>query len=659
MSLKSKIIALTLAFVATAVILGAGAFYLFNALGRNLEAMNVQMQTHKMHADLRGAILDFIHAANGWAITGDESYKKQYKSSLSNVNKFFGELSARPEDEQVIESIGTDFQEAKKFARIIINTRRPVGNVRALRALNLLEKQEEMLYAKIDKLSGQSLDSTVDILSEGEKIKATLTYYLVLLIALSIMVSGLLVLLLRRLLENPYQEMLKATERVEEGDLSYRIDSERADEFGIIARRFDSMVESLAGSDVLSRKKLRETELLLDVARIAGQTPDLTEALNLMVEAIAEKMRKDVCAVYLLNTEMKAFLLESTSMKEMPVDMSLPVDSEIPARILKDLKPLIVEDTADFPSGSLICEKCGSLIAVPIQRDNSCIGILLLGRDKPRGFLEHEMNTAVIIAHTIATTVKNVELYEAAKNQLKQLSIVYELSKALTSVYDPEELLKTISTDIAKLINARGCVIRLLEEGMLKVKSYYGPMEDTIEALPPGKGIPGWVAKEGKSLFIEDISRMPEEIKGQTVLVGKSAIGIPLKVGERIIGTLGLYDKLDAQGREIPFTHDDFSVAKGFASISAVAIDKARLQEHALAREAEALEAKKRLDLLFESVQGGIITLDRQYKITAANNYIQKWENKPLDEIINNSALDVFHEKGGICPIPSRTNRGR
>jgi PAS domain S-box-containing protein len=143
---------------------------------------------------------------------------------------------------------------------------------------------------------------------------------------------------------------------------------------------------------------------------------------------------------------------------------------------------------------------------------------------------------------------------------------------------------------------------------------------------------------------------MPDEIRGPAMLVAKSAIAVPLKVGNRIIGTLGLYDKLDSQGNAIPFSLDDFAVAKGFASISAVAIDKARIQEQEKQREAEALEAKKRLDLLFESVQGGIITLDRDYNVTAANNYIQMWVEKPLTEIIGKSSLRVFHEKGGICP---------
>lgn len=648
MSLKDKILALTVAFLFTALLMGVGAFYLFNSLGNNLDALDDQVKLYKAHEDLRNAVIDFIRATNNWALTGDAQFQRQYNDSLSIVNKSFGELAGLPVDKDLMESIGENYQEAKKYSTVIMATNNPVGNLKVLSALNDLGTQEDVLHDEINTLAYGSLQTTMGVISAGEAIKKSLTYYLALLIGLSILLSAILVILMRRVLEEPYRELLGATERVAGGDFSVRIHSPSRDEFGIISDRFDSMVESLEKSEMMSQKKLSETELFLDVARIAGQTPDLHEALAMIVESVASKMNKDVCAVYLLNPELKTFMLESSNKED--VVKSLSIDEKIPVRVLAERKPFTINNTSELTSGGDVCEKCGSLLVVPIQRDQNCLGILLLGQYSSGGFMSHETDSAVIIAHTIATTVRNMELYDATKKQLKQLRIVFELSRALTRVYDPEELLKTVAAEIAALINAKGCVIRLLEGNVLKVKSYYGPMEQAIDTVPIGRGIAGWVVKEGQSLFIEDISKMPEEIRGSAMLVAKSAISVPLKVEERIIGTLGLYDKLDGNGKEIPFSLEDFSVAKGFASITAVAIDKARIEEQEKQREVEALEAKKRLDLLFESVQGGIITLDRNYNVTAANNYIRMWIDQPISDLIGQSALDAFHDKAGICP---------
>jgi PAS domain S-box-containing protein len=651
MSLKNKIIFFTSGLLATAAILGLGAVYIFNSLGKNLDILAVEVQQHKLHQELRSSFSEFLRATKGWALTGDANYRRIYKESLSKVNKSFGELDAFSKDRVELKAMGEDFQAIKERAKTIIETDDPVADSNVLMALETIELEEAALMSKIDVVHQRSIASTMAVVAAGEKIRTNMTFYLTVLIAFSLLTSGFLVIIMRRMLETPYREMLAATEKVASGDLSFRISSDRKDEFGVISRRFDSMVESLEQSDTRIKLKLKETELFLTAARIAGMTPDLKEALGLLVKTIAEKTDKDLCAVFLLRPEKKGFCLESCNVKEVPGDLCLPLDSATSRGLLETSRVLVVEETATYPEMKAFRGVSGSLMAVPILRDQNCVGILLLGRKEAGKFAPDDIDTAVILAHTLGATVRNAELYEATKRQLKQLSIVYELSKALTSVYDPDEVLRTVSAEVAKLINARGCTIRLIEEGMLRVKSYFGTIEEPLRELsvPLGQGIAGWVAKEGRSLFVEDISKMPEEIKGPA-LATKSAISVPLKVGDRIIGTLGLFDKLNERGDIIAFSLDDLAAAEGFASISAIAIEKARMHEEEVISESKIMAAKKRLDLLFESVQGGIITLDRNYTITAANRYIERWIDMPLQNVIYQNAIEVFHGRGGICP---------
>lgn len=651
MSLKNKIIFFTSALLATAAILGIGAVYIFNNLGKNLDILSVEVEQHKLHQELRSSFAEYLRATKGWALTGDARYRNLYKKSLSKVNMSFGELDTFAQDREELQGIGEDFQAIKERAKQIINTDDPVTDSSVLMALETIELEEAAILSKIDVVHQRSIDSTMEVVAMGERIRTNMTFYLTVLIAFSLLTSGFLVIVMRRMLEAPYREMLGATEKIASGDLGFRISSDRQDEYGVIFRRFDAMVESLEESDTRIKRKLRETELFLAVARIAGMTPELKEALSLMVGTIAEKMEKDVCAVFLLRPEKKGFCLESCNVKEVPGDMCLSLESKTSRRMLETSRPMVIEETDKYPDMEAFREVSGSLMLVPILRDQNCVGLLVLGRKETGGFGLDDMDTAVIIAHSIGATVRNAELYEATKGQLKQLGIVYELSKALTYVYDPDEVLRTISAEVAKLLNARGCTIRLIEEGMLTVKSYFGTIEEPLRELsvPLGQGIAGWVAKEGKSLFVEDVSKMPEYIRGPA-LAAKSAISVPLKVGERIIGTLGLFDKLNERGEIIAFSPDDLAVAEGFASISAIAIDKARMHEEEIISESKIMAAKKRLDLLFESVQGGIITLDRNYTIIAANRYIERWVDMPLQNVIYQNAIEVFHGRGGICP---------
>ncbi len=649
MSLRRKLVLFMLAFLATAALLGFGASYIFRSLNRSITSIDREIGYNREFTELRSDVRLFSDAVRGWALTGQPKYRKDYRNSLTMIYGKLEDLQSMAGQTGELRTIRASFQSIKKLSDRIIGA--SPGNPDVFALLRQFEEQKDDLFRILDGIYDQSITSITTSVNLAGRVRSNTSAYLFLLVSFASFTFLFLALFMRRMLSQPFGEMLAATGKVASGNRGYRINSGKKDEFGIISRRFDSMVQSLEEIDRNYKSKLKEKELLLDVARIVGTTPDLKEALAQVVNTIAEKLEKDVCSLLLLKPERNVFSLEATSRKDIPLAAMIKADLPISRMVLDTLKPVLIEDTKALPEGSDFCNLCESLLIAPILRDSQLKGLLVLGKQKPGGFIPDEKDTVMILAHTIGVAVKNAELYTTAKKQLRQLSITYDLSKALTSVYKPEELLKTISSEIAKLTGARICVIRLLEEGILNVKSSYGIIEEAAEdmALPTGEGIAGWVAKEGRSLFVEDVSKLPPEMKPRTLKV-KSAICVPLRVGERIIGTLGLYDKKGEDANPIPFDLDDLNIAEGFASISAITIEKARIEEEERRRRQEVFEAKKRLDLLFETVQGGIISVDRDYKILSANRYIERWVDMPLAEIIGRDAKDVFHPKGGICP---------
>ncbi|MBI4822868.1 MAG: PAS domain S-box protein [Nitrospirae bacterium] len=641
-----------IAFLTAATVLGVGAFYIFSNLSKSLIVLEHEMEDHKLIQDLRGSIREFVRAGSGWALTGSSPYKKLYKDSLAKVNKGFKDLDRFKEETQTIKALDEDFRQLKALSEKIIAVEKPVGDVATLRTLQVVEMLESTLFLKLDEMYEASLASTEKVITRGKKIRQNMTIYLTILVAFSLLATGLLIVLMQRMLEEPYREMLYATEKVSSGDLSYRISSLRKDEYGTIARRFDTMVESLEDSDSKLKARLRETRLLLDVARTAGMAPETKEAMGIITETIAKGMKKTLCAIYILHPKENAFHLKSSNMKAPALDISLPIGSSIAKKVLRTLSPVIIDDVLQLPDATdVVCGVCRSFLVIPLVRENICIGLLLLGAQNPKGFRKDEVDTGLILAHTIDVALRNAELYEETIKKVRQLSILYELSRALTSVYRLEELLGTVTSELSRLIGAKGCIIRLIEEDLLKVRSFSGPIEKLVEdmTLPIGKGIAGWVAKEGKSILVEDVYEMPEDLRVPKI-DAKTAICVPLKVGERVIGTLGLYDKLDPDGKPIPFSSDDLSIVESFASMSSTAIENARMQELDKKRQFEVLDAKKRLDLIFEGVQAGMVTLDENFNIIAANKYIERWIDMPISEAQRKSALEVFHQKGGICP---------
>ena len=256
--------------------------------------------------------------------------------------------------------------------------------------------------------------------------------------------------------------------------------------------------------------------------------------------------------------------------------------------------------------------------------------------DKDAGYLNSDFfvqnadigNDKEILQRLQESVNKNIELYNTTKEQLGRITVIYELTKAIISVGDFDELLKKISREAAKLFNATGCMIRLNESGNLKVKASYGfpdEIRDNVTVCV-GEGLAGRVAEEGRTIVV----RNPEEFGTiSPSLKIHTAICTPLKIGDQIIGTFGLYDKkiIDRNGAEAiaSFNEDDVMTLEGLASITAIVIDKSVLYENALRQEKEAIEAKNQVEELKDYLQALIENSADAIVTTDLNGNVRSW----------------------------------
>lgn len=495
MNIRKKLILFVVSFLSVMSLLIVGSFFIFEHISSNYEELKNYTEEHNIQEKLSKEVSSFIKVVERWAISGESNLKKTYHERLSSVYKVFGEME-KSHLKGAISMIGKDFEEIRRISSDIMAAPRPFEDMNVVFLLRRLKIKEEEINQRFEDIHSYYVKVIDSLANRTERIKREVALYLVLLFAFSSLAFVLLALFMRRMIAVPINDILTATNRIISGDLSYRISSKRNDEFGILANRFDSMVEEL--------QKISE---------------------------------------------------------------------------------------------------------------------------------------------------KNEELYISTRTQLEKLKTLNEITKAITSTLDLDELLRRIAEEATRLLKAKGCVIRLLEDNKLVIRASYGlPKEiEKMMTVSLGEGIPGKVAKEGRPILVEDLSKLTEEWK-VPYLEAKSVINVPLTVINKVIGTLGLYDKMTEDNRIISFSGDDLKTAEGFASLSAIAIDKARAFEIQMEKEREIAEAKRRLEVLFESVQSGIITINKSYRIISANRYVESWIGRPVGDIIGKDCLEVFHGKGGICP---------
>jgi transcriptional regulator with GAF, ATPase, and Fis domain len=259
----------------------------------------------------------------------------------------------------------------------------------------------------------------------------------------------------------------------------------------------------------------------------------------------------------------------------------------ITGRVLKTGKPILVPDVR--MNGGYIQGVAGGRceMATPLVVRDEIIGVLDAESTQPDAFGEQDLRLFSTFAAWAAVALHNADVYAklerktvlldrnvkeinkmnselreyAAKietsnrelqKRLRELMTLQEASKTITSSLDLEDTLQTIVRMTGEIIHSSSCAIRLLDEESQEMRTLGTAIAaDGVqpEAPPAGSG------KEAESL--------------------KSFLGVPLKIGNRVIGYFEL-GSLD----EGAFSTDDRRVLQVLAGQAAIAIENARLFEN-------------------------------------------------------------------------------
>lgn len=379
-----------------------------------------------------------------------------------------------------------------------------------------------------------------------------------------------------------------------------------------------------------------ETDLLIKIAHITTSTLELREAIEEIAKIIVETLNIDNCSICLFKQGGKVLCIDATSGIDGCFKSSYCLeikDDEAIDRIVKGGQPIIIEDIDKEPFiRSLLKDRdtgYQSLFLIPIIINNTPTGILMLMSKGVHHYTQPEIDLFTVIAHNLASAIRNAELYRDVKNQLEGLKIIHDITKAITPILDIDKLLPYICESVSRLFNVKGCIIRFLEDNELVIKASYGVPDDAREALrlPLGEGIAGKVAKTGEVVVINDLSKEP--VYAQLIAMTSVAC-VPLKIGEKIIGTIGIYDRKDEWG-VTGFTEDDVERLKTFASISSIAIENARLYKAELEKEErivslywDVTHTKDYLKSIIDHSADAIITSDTNGIITSWNKQAER-----------------------------------
>ncbi len=242
-------------------------------------------------------------------------------------------------------------------------------------------------------------------------------------------------------------------------------------------------------------------------------------------------------------------------------------------------------------------------MGVPLNAGAETIGsISLASRDPSVIYSDDQVSMLQAIADQAAGAIVKTRLLAETERRARQLSLLNEIGRSLTSTLDLTSLLNQILDNAVDILGCEAGTLFLIDENTdeLIFEVVAGPVADELigQRLAPGTGHVGRAVSTQQPAIVnqvnltEEWASKPDERTGfQT----RDLLLVPMIVQEQVTGIIEVINRSDGT----PFTIDDQELLTAYASQAAIALENARLYtltDQQLAARVDELSAMQRID---------------------------------------------------------------
>jgi len=301
-----------------------------------------------------------------------------------------------------------------------------------------------------------------------------------------------------------------------------------------------------------------------------------------------------------------AFYLEDDRRLLQHENIPLMGEQDLAQIVIRTGQPIVSDDYERESRGRGIIPRVEGLFAwvgVPLNAGASTIGAISLGsRDPSTMFSSDQVDLLHAIADQAAGAIIKARLLEDSERSAKQLTLLNDVARNLTSTLDLQNLLNQILENAVEIIGCEAGTLFLVdaETEELIFEVVKGPVADELRGkrLPPGTGHVGRSVETGLPAIVNEArhtsewSKKPDE---QTGFKTRDLLLVPMYSKNRVIGVIEVINRKDG----LPFTQENQDLLTAFTSQAAIALENARLYtmtDQQLADRVDELSVMQRID---------------------------------------------------------------
>jgi PAS domain S-box-containing protein len=300
-----------------------------------------------------------------------------------------------------------------------------------------------------------------------------------------------------------------------------------------------------------------------------------------------------------------------------------------------------------------------AVLAVPLVVQDRTIGALAIVAEAGRLFTEEETRLVQTFADQAALSLDNAQLLHESRTRQARLETLVDASRQLSGIQPLESLLDSIAEACGRLLGSESVGFRLLDGDDLVVTGSWGDARQVMSTprLKVGESLSGRVAETGEPVIVTRVDDDPRVLPRHQEALRRHGyrawLGVPVKVGHRLIGVLSIRTR-----QERGFSEADVGIATAFASQAAVAVDNARLYgevQHRL-RQTETLlnvsRAVSETHDLTEAMRRIAHEMGRALRADTVGAYLADPGHRTLKQVAGYNVPRDVMEEFSASPIP-------
>jgi signal transduction histidine kinase len=341
--------------------------------------------------------------------------------------------------------------------------------------------------------------------------------------------------------------------------------------------------------------RFERLQALYQVSQVIHATLDSQPALELILREAVRLMRASSGSIVLVNPTTGFLEIQAAhALPPQALELKLRLGEGLTGWVARTGKPARVADVAQDPRYIMVRPNVRSELAVPLQISGEVRGAINVDSDRLDAFSQEDQAWLEDLAVQASSVIRNTWLYEQIKLKARLFESLVTVGQAINSPLSLDEALEVITREACVLMGTKMCSLLMLDETRqwldLRASHGAGPAYISKPRLGVEDSLLGVVLRRKKALQVFNVqvsSRYQNmEIARTEGLV--SLLSVPLVFQGQPTGALNVYtDHLHR------FSNEEISILSALATLSAMALEKARLYDRTVQVEEQLRQSEK------------------------------------------------------------------